>query len=420
MSVLEIRNKMNNIQNSLLEFLEEESDAEDKYENFINLIREEQLINDEYQIKSIIQLISDIGNNHQRNHTFISKIEKLLRYLKQDLQNYISNSDFFEYFKDNKRILLFLLEEKMMIFDENIFSRIISERFDNILNFKYFQPEIKPFLTKEIIEKYTNESVYLKSEKIIEEMRKEVEENFYEKRRKGENDNNLCQLIRNNEIVEFIKFVEQSNTSLNSYIKTSKYETNQLLIDNEEISLIEYASFYGSIDIIKYMKVKQTKLRKSMWIYAIHSRNAELIHFLEENHVLPPKKDYEMILRESIKCHHNAISDYIINNLIKEEDLQNSIENNFYDNFYRYAVEYHNYCFFPKDMKYKNMFLYLYRFKYYTLVKLYLTDGTIDIDINTRVKTITILNNIFKSKSFMAFKFNFFMKFENYFLLKFK
>lgn len=36
MSVLEIRNKMNNIQNSLLEFLEEESDAEDKYENIIN------------------------------------------------------------------------------------------------------------------------------------------------------------------------------------------------------------------------------------------------------------------------------------------------------------------------------------------------------------------------------------------------
>ena len=63
----------------------------------------------------------------------------------------------------------------------------------------------------------------------------------------------------------------------------------------------------------------------------------------EDNHVLSP----ETILEESIKCHHNEISNFIIDNLINEEDLQNNIENNYHDNIYRYAVEPCNYCFFP-------------------------------------------------------------------------
>ena len=44
---------------------------------------------------------------------------------------------------------------------------------------------------------------------------------------------------------------------------------------------------------------------------------------------------------------HNDISYFIIDNLIKEEDLQNNIENNYYDNLYRYSVKSHKYCFPP-------------------------------------------------------------------------
>ena len=193
--------------------------------------------------------------------------------------------------------------------------------------------------------------------------------------------------------------------SLNNYIKKSIFETNQLLTCDKEISLIEYASFYGSNDVIKYMQMKGVELTPSMWIYAIHSKNAELIKYLEDNHVPPPDEDYEIILRKSIKCHHNDISNYIIDNLIKEEDLQHSIENNYDDNLYRYAVESHNYCFFPANMKYKNLFFYLCEFYYYTLVKLYLTEGT--IDINAPIK-IFIIQTTFLIKTFMKFKINFF------------
>ena len=118
---------MKSIQNSLLEFLEDESDANDKYENFVNLISTQKINNEEHELKALLQLINRIGNNHHRFPNFISNVERVLTQFKQDLQKYFSNSEIFDIFKDNKRILPFLLEEKMMIIDECIFSIIMSD-----------------------------------------------------------------------------------------------------------------------------------------------------------------------------------------------------------------------------------------------------------------------------------------------------
>ena len=73
--------------------------------------------------------------------------------------------------------------------------------------------------------------------------------------------------------------------SLENEIKKSNFETNQLVVDKSMIKLIEYALFYGSNDIIKYMEMKRAELTSGMWLYGIHSCNAELIKYLEDNHV---------------------------------------------------------------------------------------------------------------------------------------
>ena len=87
--------------------------------------------------------------------------------------------------------------------------------------------------------------------------------------------------------------------------------------------MIEYASFFGSIQIIRYLKYNKVPLTFSLWNYVVHSNNADLIHFLEENKVIPgynkslfansfydlfKKESLDDALKESIKCHHNAIS----------------------------------------------------------------------------------------------------------------
>ena len=70
------------------------------------------------------------------------------------------------------------------------------------------------------------------------------------------------------------------------------------------------------------MHINGIELPSSMWIYSVYSNNAELITYLEENNVLPEDGNYESILEESIFCHHNDISNHIINNLIKKDDLE--------------------------------------------------------------------------------------------------
>ena len=375
MSIIETKEKMKTIQSVLLEFLEDESNAEENSENFFKLVSEYHQTEDKYKFKSILRLINAIANNHQRVPNFIFKVERILGQMKQDLQNYFSNSEIFEIFKDNKRILLFLIEEKLITIDKYIFSLITSYEFQSKNYAEYFFPEIKPFLTKENIEKYQNENPKLR----------EISEEFYEKRKEGENDSYLCELIRKNQVKEFGVYVNRNNISLESYIEKSIFETNQLLLENINNKMIEYASFYGSIDIIRYMRFNgNVELTSNMWNYAVHSCNAELIRYLEDNHVSPIMNNYERILEESIKCHHNEVSKYIIDYLIKEEDLQDDIENNYIDNFYMYAVEFHNYCFFPTNMHYKCMFLCLCEFDYYTLVKLYLSEGNIDVNAAIR------------------------------------
>lgn len=94
--------------------------------------------------------------------------------------------------------------------------------------------------------------------------------NFYELRKAGENDSPICQLIQKDLIKEFIVYVNKNNTPLNSLIEPSIYETNSFLNSkqfcvtcdfnlyeylvkrNDNLSLINYAAFFGSIQIFNY------------------------------------------------------------------------------------------------------------------------------------------------------------------------
>ena len=67
-------------------------------------------------------------------------------------------------------------------------------------------------------------------------------------------------------------------------------------------------------------------LNGDLWIYAIHSNKAEMIHALEENKILPKDLTYEKCVVESIKCHHNKIANYIRDSLFdKSKDNKNKV-----------------------------------------------------------------------------------------------
>ena len=206
---------------------------------------------------------------------------------------------------------------------------------------------------------------------------------FESLRKKGENDSYTCDLIRQDSIKEFITYVNKTNLSLqHTRIKSSIFETNSYLISKNP-TLIEYAAFYGSIQIFQYLQMNNVELNPILWEYAIHGNNAFIINLLEENHVYPPTHNYESCLKESIKCHHNDIAKYIIDNLMDEKSMLNNIIFDFNYNLYSYSFEYMNYNFFPENQESKCTFHYLCKFGYTELVKLYLQYG--NIDINSRI-----------------------------------
>lgn len=88
---------------------------------------------------------------------------------------------------------------------------------------------------------------------------------FSEKRRIGENDNQLCSIIRNDSIEEFLSYRAEKKFSFDSKINHSIFETNYCFLENKTISLIEYATFFGSVQIFHHLRTLSVKLQPSLW-----------------------------------------------------------------------------------------------------------------------------------------------------------
>lgn len=82
-------------------------------------------------------------------------------------------------------------------------------------------PEIKPFLTEKFIQKVCDKNIALNQGNFIQKVKEEVPSDFYEKRKKGENDTFLYQLIRMNDVKEFGVYINRNNLPLDGYVPES-------------------------------------------------------------------------------------------------------------------------------------------------------------------------------------------------------
>lgn len=236
------------IQQNLMRFLDDEENIEENFENIIQSIKNKQILNEKNELKSILYLISNIANNHKRSTLFNNKIEKVIKYCQQPISNLLSNKEIFDIFSENKRILLYLIKEKIIKIDKAIFSEMTSEKYNEANYSEYFSPEL---------------SIFDDSDK-IKDSSKKIQQQFEMKRENGENDHIVCQLIRQDSIKEFQEFIVQNRIHLDSKIEKSVFETNSFLNENNP-TLIEYAAFFGSYEIFKYLIKNEVKLSKSIW-----------------------------------------------------------------------------------------------------------------------------------------------------------
>ena len=373
MNIEEYFTKKTIIQENLLKLLDDERNDEEKYDDLCQILEDIKIRDNCHELRLFLRFISKISDNYHRNPTFFMKIDRILGLFKDEIKQYYSNTEIFNIFKKNKRILLFLLEEKIMFIDEYILKIMTSMKYKNEKYPQYFAPEIKSIVN----EKYQNNNDFDKK-LLVEWANKELPENFNVLRKEGENKNFICKLIRNDSVVDFIAYLNKNNISPNSKIKESKYETNYFLLKKQKdlsIKLIEYAAFFGSIQIFNYLKYQGVQLNPSLLLFAIHSKNSELIHIIEENNG-NSNNFYLQSYIESIKCHHNEIANYLYNNYLQNEaDISNKI--------FIQSLKSYNFGLLQTNLINELLFGQLCKFDYYSIVTYFLKINNDIINIKT-------------------------------------
>ena len=387
MNSQEYLDMMNSIYEKILNFLEEEVSS-DKNLLLKDIFNNTKINDNKYNLLSFLHLISKISDNRCRFTNFFSKIERIFQIFKEDIKKYFSNSEIFNIFKSNKRILLIIIEQQIIVFDEYIAKKITkTSKYIKAKYPHYFQPELQPFIDEKWFPKYDPEIPELKINEWVEEINEVLPENFYEKRKEGENDSKICELIRKDMISEFVEYVTRNNVSLNSKIQPSIYETNSFLLKDKKksnpnlnssqknvgFSLIEYAAFFGSLKILKYLCFKGVQLTQSLLPLVIHSKNVKIIHFLKDNQVELDDESCKQAFYESIKCHHNDIANYFINNILQndEENSQDTINQ---------CLKYYNVAFLKNEFINESSFCNLCKYYYCAIVDYLLKNKEIDVN----------------------------------------
>ena len=218
MSFQEYLDKMREIQSNLLDFIEDDQNADENFPALQLFFEKLSIQDNKHDLSFLFHLLTKIADNHYRGPFFFEKIEKILKLFKDDIKKYFSNSEIFNIFKGNKRVLLFLIEENIMKIDEYIYKKITTGKYAKRFYPQYFAPEILPFGKVEWPNNF-NKEVENFNEKVDlfnilffekeEEEENELPEHFYELRKIGENENCICRLIRNDSVVEFINYLDE-------------------------------------------------------------------------------------------------------------------------------------------------------------------------------------------------------------------
>lgn len=351
MDVQHYIDKMKSIQESFLECIDNE---EKNITDFISIFDQNNIKEDKQDLQDFFLFLIKIVNYHHRSPSFFDKIFEVFNYIKSDIQKHFQQNELFDLFIGCKRVLLFLFEEKYIEITSKIFHKLNDQsKYLNRKYINYFYPEIKEYLDT------FDQRIYGK-----------IPGNFEELRKTGQNESKICEIIRNDDLDEFIVQNTQKEIFF-SKIPLSIYETNNYLM-KENITLIEYVLLFGSVKIFKYMILKNFNIDASLWIWAIRGSNAEIIQFFEERIGKPTPKEINIFLAESILCNYNDITSYFLN------DISNSEKNN--KNILEQCLIAHNFVLMNDNLIKYNLLPKLYYNGYSKLTNILL--NVKDIDIN--------------------------------------
>lgn len=366
----------------LLEYIDNEENDDCGFDNFTKFVDNTNTLQDVEELKILLRLIVKISKYHYRMPNFFSKLERIILHYQKYIKQTLSNLEIYELFKNSKRILLFLFEKGILIKDMTIINKLLLKVDPNGVQYcHFFFPEIEELLK----EKNPSQIEGIKNEMLS--IDQYIFTDFEQNRKIGENNSYICKLIRNDSVEDFISYATRTNLNLRSELGTSIFETNTFLIKNNP-TIIEYAEFYGSIEIFQYLLLNGVQMNPISWFYTIHGNNAEMVHILEDHHVSTIfHGSYSKCLEASIQFHNKAVADYVYDNLIKDKHLFIEEHSSYDENILNYCFHYYNFVCLPDRYCIPFTFYYLCQYNYYNLVVMFLEKNT--VDLNHKIHSIT-------------------------------
>lgn len=92
-------------------FIENENESSDEdFAMLTNYLENQKIGESRDELEDVLHLVLKVSKNHHRTSFFFNKIEKILSYLEDDIKQSFTNSELFDFFKLNKRLLLYLFE----------------------------------------------------------------------------------------------------------------------------------------------------------------------------------------------------------------------------------------------------------------------------------------------------------------------
>lgn len=362
---------MKTFQKNLLSFIDATDKSSEDFTALLQFLKDENIINNPLELKSILYIISNITNNYHHQFSYFTKIKNLFIKISTEITKNFSNITIFNIFKSNKRLLLFLIQEHIIIIDKIIASKILEYSNDTNMYSAFFYPEIKPFIKKEDIEK------------IKKTLPSNYNQNLELKRTIGKNEDKIYKIIRHDWIDDFKRLYENNTINVWDKIKPSIFETNNFLLNQRYMYIFDYAVFYGSLKIFNYILSENTILHPTIWPYAIHGANTEIIDILLTKNI--EIDNFSECLKESINCRNDNVTKHILNKYYTTIE-----EKKFFAA--KFSLESYNFAYFRASLIERDAIFELCGYDYGYLVKSIIHMP--GVNLNKKEISIFCLNNV--------------------------
>ena len=188
------------MQNMVLDYLDdcEDKDADLKQKKLFEYLNQSHILEDRFYLEDFLLMLSSLSNNHERKskNKLILKIQEILLNYKDEIHSHLNGLQIFKIFKDNNRVLLFLINNSFFDMNNDL---ILNNFFSFDSKIAYFYPELRKI----------SEDKFLKAVNAyhLQEFIDKSDSNFNEflqYRDIGENENNVAKMARNDSIMSLL------------------------------------------------------------------------------------------------------------------------------------------------------------------------------------------------------------------------